>query len=564
MILIITALQISIVIFTAGMNCEADTEITRTCEPIRIDICRGIGYNVTGMPNFVGHDLQQDALLQLQTFTPLVQYGCSSRLRFFLCSVYVPMCTEKVPQPIGPCRPLCESVQELCEPVLLEFGFLWPPALNCSQFPPVNNEKHMCMEGPEKEEQKHHLRDRRPFRPSVSRNPGVFVSRPRYHQTGRSRGPSRDLCKYLRYSDHYYYTNSTGRCAAECRADILYSRENKDFAEVWVAVWAGLCFASTLFTLITFLADSSQFRYPERIIVILSGCYNVYSIGFLIRLVASREEVACYVDPQYGEALLIQGGLDNINCNIVFMLLYFFGMASAVWWVLLTFNWFLTAGLRYSSEVLERCSTYFHLIAWVLPSVKTITILVLRSVDADELTGMCYVGNQDPQTLMRFVIIPSFTYLVIGVIFLLAGMFSIFRTKSHRHLEPTESKAEKLEVLMVRIGIFALLYTVPATCVLVANFYEYSSRDQWLLVNFFARPNVEIFTLKIFMSLVVGITTGMWLWTSRTPFTTWKSMRRKCTMRQQTVRVYQPQKHIIVMDNGIPQKLRVKGSVTVL
>ena len=63
---------------------------------IRLELCRGIGYGQTSMPNLVGHDLQKDAQLQLQTFTPLIQYGCSSQLQFFLCSVYVPMCTEKV------------------------------------------------------------------------------------------------------------------------------------------------------------------------------------------------------------------------------------------------------------------------------------------------------------------------------------------------------------------------------------------------------------------------------------------------------------------------------------
>lgn len=29
-------------------------------------------------------------------------------------------------------------------------------------------------------------------------------------------------------------------------------------------------------------------------------------------------------------------------------------------------------------------------------------------------------------------------------------------------------------------------------------------------------PSVEIFMLKIFMSLVVGITSGMWIWSSKT------------------------------------------------
>ncbi|RWS21507.1 frizzled-4-like protein, partial [Leptotrombidium deliense] len=108
-------------------------------------MCKGLGYNFTGMPNLAGHELQQDAELQFQTFAPLIEYNCATQLRFFLCAVYVPMCSQKVHQMIGPCRPLCESVKYRCHPVLHEFGFLWPSPLNCSNFPEENNQQHMCM-----------------------------------------------------------------------------------------------------------------------------------------------------------------------------------------------------------------------------------------------------------------------------------------------------------------------------------------------------------------------------------------------------------------------------------
>ncbi|GBL90645.1 Frizzled-4 [Araneus ventricosus] len=538
--------------------CDPDLEITRTCEPIRIKTCSNIGYNVTGMPNFVGHDIQRDADLQLQTFTPLIQYGCSSRLRFFLCSVYAPMCTEKVPQPIGPCRPLCESVQGLCEPVLLEFGFKWPPALNCSQFPPVNNEKHMCMEGPQHEEQKHvPFRDRRPSRPGIHRGSGNSVSRPRYHHPVSSvRTISRSMCKHLRFSDRYYYINNTERCAAACRADILYSKENKEFAQVWIAVWSCLCFLSTLFTIIKSFSKGENFRYPEKIIIILSWCYFVYSIAFFIRLVGGREDMACHWDSPYGEPLLVQGGLDNINCTVVFTLLYFFGMSSFIWWVILTLNWFLTAGLGWNSEYLERFGTYFHVAAWLLPAIKTIAILVMQAVDADELTGICFVGNQDLQAMVRFVIIPSVTYFAVGMVFLLAGVIAIFKNKKYR--SKIGNRDDKWEVLMFRIGIFAILYTIPSICVLGANIYEFTTREAWLSANSTVRPNVEIFTLKIFMSLVVGITTGVWLYTSKTP--QFKrvnlNLSSKLCPQHRSVPIYSPQNHVLLL-NGLRQKMTI-------
>ncbi|MEQ2162451.1 hypothetical protein GOODEAATRI_019915, partial [Goodea atripinnis] len=64
-----------------AIDAFGDDEEEMTCDPIRISMCQGLGYNVTKMPNLVGNVLQSDAELQLTTFTPLIQYGCSSQLK---------------------------------------------------------------------------------------------------------------------------------------------------------------------------------------------------------------------------------------------------------------------------------------------------------------------------------------------------------------------------------------------------------------------------------------------------------------------------------------------------
>lgn len=182
----------------------------RTCEPIKIEMCSGLGYNLTGMPNLGGNELQQEADYTLKTFAPLIQYGCSSQLKLFLCSVYVPMCTEKVPNPIGPCRNLCENVRSRCFPVLQGFGFPWPDALNCSRFPEENNHDHMCMEGPRE-------KGVDPVIPPITG--GVVTECPLYYVRG-----------------------AKGNCVIACDSELLFDGAEKKFAEVRILFETNGCY----------------------------------------------------------------------------------------------------------------------------------------------------------------------------------------------------------------------------------------------------------------------------------------------------------------------------------
>ncbi|CAG2121977.1 unnamed protein product, partial [Medioppia subpectinata] len=258
-----------------------------------------------------------------------------------------------------------------------------------------------------------------------------------------------------------------------------------------------------------------RFRYPERSIIFLSGCYLMVSIGYIIRSYIGHDPIAC-------DGLLIRyqrTGPAPVVCVLVFLLIYFFGMASSVWWVILTITWFLSAGLKWSNEGIAGYSQYFHLVAWFIPTIKSVIILGIGAIDGDPFTGVCFVGNQDLNNLMTFVIIPFCTYIVVGLFFLITGFVSLFRI---RKLLKERVKADKLEKLMIRIGLFSFLYIVPGVVVVGCYLYEYYFRDIWQRQhncrcdNTPETPYYSLFLLKYIMCLIVGITSGFWIWSTKT------------------------------------------------
>lgn len=306
-------------------------------------------------------------------------------------------------------------------------------------------------------------------------------------------------------------------CALPCRG-AFFTREEKEFAGVWVAMWAGLCAASTLMTLTTFLIDSQRFKYPERPIVYLSACYFMVSLGYLARLALGHDEVVC-------EGALLRTSANGPGaCTLVFVLVYFFGMASSIWWVVLSFAWFLAAGLKWGNEAIAGHAQYYHLAAWLIPAAKTVAVLLAGAVDGDPVAGICYVGNSSPENLKRYVLAPLIVYFALGATFLLAGFVSLFRIRSVIKRQGgvgAGSKADKLEKLMIRIGVFSVLYAVPAGVVIGCLAYEAGGHEQWVRrvacgPGCGGRPLYSALMLKYFMALAVGITSGVWIWSGKT------------------------------------------------
>ncbi|KZC09539.1 Frizzled-5 [Dufourea novaeangliae] len=475
-------------------------------------MCRGIGYNLTAMPNELNHDTQEEAGMEVHQFWPLVEIKCSPDLKFFLCSMYTPICLPEYTKPLPACRSVCERARAGCAPLMQQYGFSWPERMACERLPTHGDPENLCME------QDNRTSSAGPGSGnggSASSAPLPAAAPPRPTRPGGIPAPPINIARNI-IQDIAGVQN----CALPCHGAFL-TPEERGFAAVWLALWSGLCAASTLVTVTTFLIDTQRFKYPERPIVFLSACYFVVSVGYLSRSVFGHEEIACD-----GPALK-SGAQGPGACVTVFLMIYFFGMASSVWWVILAFTWFLAAGLKWGNEAIASYSQYFHLAAWLAPTVQTVSAYVAGGVAGDPVAGVCTVA---PDGIRSFILVPLFVYLLLGTSFLLAGFVSLFRIRSVIKRQPG-AKADKLEKLMIRIGVFSVLYTLPAGVVLACHMYETALRHEWLaslacpcLTR--SRPLYSVLMLKYFMALAVGITSGVWIWSGKT-VDSWKRLWRR-------------------------------------
>lgn len=410
------------------------------------------------------------------------------------------------------------QVKADCEPMLARINMPWP--LNCSKLPESNSKQQLCM-APEVK-----VANQLPAPPLLdwsgdedSADPAVYafpLTTSKHSSTSHSPCPP----KYVRYDN----ATCTDVCNPVCRdcvpscGDLLFSKQHKRFAYAWMAIWASLCVFFTLITICVFCMDASRFRYPTRPVIFMAFCYLLYAAAHCIRLFIPAHDIICKADEENG-SLLIVNGMESTLCIIIFLIQYYFSIASHIWWLVLTLTWYLAASRKWGLEAINAVACYFHLIAWAVPAVLTIAILVTGKVDSNELTGMCFVGNHDKWASLIYIIIPISFLLLLGEIFLLAGFAALLRVRTNLKTRIDNSNVHKLEKLMAKIGIFAILYTVPVVCVLGSYIHQSLNIDIWRCMSADAAnqemtdsvATVEIYMLQIFMSFVVGIMTVMWV-----------------------------------------------------
>ncbi|KAI8499609.1 hypothetical protein Bbelb_226600, partial [Branchiostoma belcheri] len=138
------SVQVSIQAFADGDGSFSIDNITLSdgpcskeveCEPIMIDVCRGVvPYTETLFPNLLGHSSQQaflDDPNSVSVINQLMNSNCHPNIGFAVCSALVPRCVDS--RQLPPCRGFCNEIRASCQPVLGMAGQEWP--FECEAFP---------------------------------------------------------------------------------------------------------------------------------------------------------------------------------------------------------------------------------------------------------------------------------------------------------------------------------------------------------------------------------------------------------------------------------------------
>ena len=191
------------------------------------------------------------------------------------------------------------------------------------------------------------------------------------------------------------------------------------YSETWFWTLSVTGFLSTLPVFLIFACKPSKLTYPSRCFVFIAMCSNLICVAYTIRAYYGQTGVVCE-NLNSDRGYFLHDGSSKNPCVVIFTLTYLFGMAAAIWWVIMSISLFFIKTSTCKKETIEKMSFVFHVVSWMVPAINTIIILVKHDVDADGLTGLCFTGMKNT-TQFWSVLLPLFTYLVVGFTFLFAG-----------------------------------------------------------------------------------------------------------------------------------------------
>ena len=439
------------------------------CLPIEEPSCLGSEYTHTYLPNVIGLTSQSESAKRIRDYASLLKLGCSSYLEFFLCSIYFPMCTGEVGEEVLllPCASFCRYIRQRCAPLMHKFNFPWPEELDCSKLP---KDDEMCI---------------RPH----SFNSDTQIS---------------DATSHLSEEISLINDNNLISNASISQEFTSKQRTIAKFCIIAVTTLnASFCFISMYF----YLCYKNRFVHPLRPLIFLTNACILESASYLPQLLRQQTLSSDNTD--------VESKVASISCVAQFAIAYYARTAMGIWFVLISLSWFLSASKSWAPEAIRRFDRWFYVMAWILPVLPPACILFYRTIDIDELTNSCYIGELDRIKYFLLVVLPDSGLVLIGGAFLALTLASLLRV--HGELGSFRSMTFGLTMKRIRTPanqrrLLKVFNRAVFTVVCVAGPLLLGAIcNLWRFFDY--KPGkMAVRLLKIISTEMVGIGTTLVLW----------------------------------------------------
>uniref|UniRef100_A0A1A9WK74 Protein smoothened n=1 Tax=Glossina brevipalpis TaxID=37001 RepID=A0A1A9WK74_9MUSC len=481
------------------------------CEKLSFSTCLGakIPYEYISL-DLTTFDDQRDIEEHLKKFQALRHVPkCWAVIQPFLCAVFVPKCEQINGEDMVylPSLEMCRITSEPCR-ILYNTSY-FPEFLRC-------NERNF---------------------PSKCNND---VREMKFNLSGECFDPL-----VAAESSASYYPMVEG-CGVRCN-DPLYTEDEHRQIHKLIGWLATVCLLANVFVVATFLIEwENASKYPALIVFYINLCFLIVCCGWLAQFYpGSREDIVCRKDGTLRHSEPTAG--QNLSCVIIFVVVYYFLIAAMVWFVFLTYAWHLRAVGNFQ-EPIDKKGSCFHLVAWSLPLVLTITTLALSEVDGNSTVGICFVAYHNHAIRSGLLWGPLIVVILMGSYFVPRGVFMLSGLKPYGNYYINSTLASnKIHDINVRMGLCAAVTLIFIAVAFACHAYEFLYSQEWseslneyIICRIFSsfnehiqckiekRPSFSILQLNLLCLFGSGITMSSWCWRSSS-LDTWKHwIRKKC------------------------------------
>ncbi|XP_025408524.1 protein smoothened isoform X2 [Sipha flava] len=422
---------------------------------------------------------------------------CWAAIQPLLCALYMPHCENN--SLYLPPQEMCKLIENHCQ--ILKIENSWPVEFNCENetiYPPKP-----C---------KNDLHDLK-FNSSGGHCESPLV------QTYRP--------------EVYHYPNFEG-CDLQCYDPLFSMDEHRQIHNLiaWTATITAFC---NIFAILTFTIEwQSLNRYPNIVILYINICFLFICFGWLSQFWSgARDDIVCRKN---GARKISEPSDEDLSCVINFVFSYYFLIAAFIWFVIFTYSLHTTfQSFGKIQDKVDKKGGYFHLLAWSIPLVFCVIVMVLGEIDGDSVTGTCFVGINNKIYRIVFVIIPVFISVVIGLFYLIRVLFGLLALKKESTQVISKQAKSKIHSAAIKVILFMILTIVFVSSMFICYINEYYYDNLWkdslrkyivcklsiipdtdvgsCHIEF--RPSVSKKQLSILVLFGNGILMSFWVWTNQ-------------------------------------------------